>query len=108
FIRANARFTDPHTIKLSNGTSLTAAHFVITTGSIVAPCPLPFLKDVNYLTSDDALELKRAPKSMIILGGGSVAVEFAQMFSRFGTQVTLIQRSAHVLHEFDTDATEEL
>jgi pyruvate/2-oxoglutarate dehydrogenase complex dihydrolipoamide dehydrogenase (E3) component len=108
FVRANARFADPHTLKLSTGKSITAANFVISTGSTIAPCPLPFLEDIDYLTSDDALELKRVPKSMIVLGGGAVAVEFAQMFSRFGARVTLIQRSARVLHEFDTDATDEL
>jgi pyruvate/2-oxoglutarate dehydrogenase complex dihydrolipoamide dehydrogenase (E3) component len=60
------------------------------------------------LTSDEALVLKRLPKSLIILGGGSVAVEFAQFFARFQVKVTLIQRSAHVLHGFDTDASDAL
>jgi pyruvate/2-oxoglutarate dehydrogenase complex dihydrolipoamide dehydrogenase (E3) component len=44
------------------------------------------------------------PESLIVLGGGAVAVEFAQFFARFGVKVTLIQRSAHVLHEMDSDA----
>ncbi len=108
FIRAQARFTDRHTLRLSTGKSLTAENFVVSTGSIVAPCPLPFLKEVNYLTSDDALALKWLPKSIIILGGGSVAVEFAQIFARFGAKVTLVQRNPHVLHEFDADATNTL
>jgi pyruvate/2-oxoglutarate dehydrogenase complex dihydrolipoamide dehydrogenase (E3) component len=45
---------------------------------------------------------------LIVLGGGAVAVEFAQFFVRFGVKVTLIQRSAHVLHEFDSDGAKEL
>jgi len=45
---------------------------------------------------------------MIVLGGGATACEFAQFFQRFGVKVTLIQRSPHVLHEFDSDATSEL
>ena len=76
---------------------LTAKHFVIATGSNVAPPPLPQLHEIGYITSDDALALKRLPKSLIVLGGGAVACEFAQFFARFGVKVTLIQRSEHIL-----------
>ena len=103
FIRANASFTDPHTVALSDGRKLSAKHFVISTGSIVSKPPLPQLAAVGYLTSDDALALKKLPKSMIVLGGGAVAVEFAQIFARFGVEVTLIQRSGQILREFDAD-----
>jgi pyruvate/2-oxoglutarate dehydrogenase complex dihydrolipoamide dehydrogenase (E3) component len=108
FIRANARFRDAHTLALSTGETLTAKNFVISTGSIVSAPPLPFLKDLNYITSDEALALTSLPKSLIILGGGSVAVEFAQFFARLDVKVTLIQRSAQVMNDFDTDAAVEL
>jgi len=108
FIRADARFVDAHTLALSNGARLTAGNFVISTGSIVSPPPLPQLKQTGYLTSDEALTLLEPPKSLIVLGGGPVAVEFAQFFARFDTKVTMIQRSEHVLHDFDTDAAAEL
>ena len=108
FIRAQARFLNPHTVRLSNGKTLTAAHFIIATGSAVAPPPLPQLRDTGYLTSDDALALKRLPKSLVILGGGAIACEFAQFFTRFGVKVTLVQRSKHILREFDTDAAVEI
>ena len=133
FVRANARFVDAHTVELSWGrrlpagksrdckpkdppagsqrsrnTTLTAAHFVIATGSSVAPPPLPQLHEIGYLTSDDALVLKKLPKSLIVLGGGAVACELAQFFARFGVKVTLIQRSEHILKEFDTDAAIEI
>ena len=108
FLRAGARFVDPHAVLLSTGERLTARHFIISTGSVVAPAPLPSLDEVGYLTSDEALKLERLPKSLIILGGGAVAVEFAQFFARFQVQVTLIQRSNHVLQGFDTDAALEL
>lgn len=104
FIRAMARFTDAHTVELSTGEKLTAKHFVIATGSSVAPSPLPHLNDVGYLDSDSALKLTKLPRSVIVLGGGAVALEFAQFFARFGVKVTLIQRSPHVLHEMDSDA----
>ena len=108
FVRALPRFTDPHTLELSTGDKLTAANFVIATGSAVAPSPLPQLEDVGCLTSDTALSLTRLPQSLIVLGGGPVAVELAQFFARFRVRVTLIQRSAHILHAFDDDATAEL
>jgi pyruvate/2-oxoglutarate dehydrogenase complex dihydrolipoamide dehydrogenase (E3) component len=108
FIRSTARFTDAHTLALSTGETLAARSFVISTGSVVAPPPLPFLAGLDYLTSDTALSLTRLPDSLIVLGGGSVAVEFAQMFARFNVKITLIQRGPHLLHEFDADATDEL
>jgi pyruvate/2-oxoglutarate dehydrogenase complex dihydrolipoamide dehydrogenase (E3) component len=104
FIRAMAHFVDPHTVELSTGRRITAKHFVIATGSSVAPSPLSQLNEVGFLTSDTALELTRLPRSLVVLGGGAVALEFAQFFVRFGVKVTLIQRSPHVLHEMDADA----
>ena len=58
--------------------------------------------------SDDALALKRLPKSLLVLGGGPTACEFAQFFARFGVEVTLVQRGEHLLKEFDADAAVEL
>jgi len=108
FIRAQVRFTGPHTLALSTGEILTARNFILCTGSKVAPAPLPQLNEAGYLDSDSALALTKLPQSLIVLGGGSVAVEFAQFFARFGVKITLVQRSMHVLHEMDTDAASEL
>ena len=133
FIRAHASFLDAHTVKVApfqggarhsvraaagqtqggaQGTDapyqLTAQQFVIATGSRVAPPPLPQLDEIGFITSDEAVALKRLPKSLIILGGGAIACEFAQFFARFGVGVTLIQRSEHVLKEFDADAGVEI
>lgn len=108
FLRGKARFVDPHTLAVTGHATLTAAHFVIATGSSVSPPSLPGLRDAGYLTSDDALKLTELPKSLIILGGGAVAVEFAQFFARFGVQVTMLQRGDHLLSKFDTDAATEI
>ena len=125
FIRANAEFVDSHTVELKPvgvragrparpearqriPAKISAAHFIIATGSRVSPAPVPQLNNVGFLTSDDALALKRLPKSLIVLGGGPIACEFAQFFARFGVKVTLIQRSGHILREFDTDAGIEM
>ncbi len=113
FIRANAKFLDPHTLELQPATGnrpskITAGHFVIATGSRVAPSPLPQLDEVGFITSDDAVTLKRLPKSLIILGGGAIACEFAQFFQRLGVPVALIQRSEQLLKEFDAEAGAEV
>jgi pyruvate/2-oxoglutarate dehydrogenase complex dihydrolipoamide dehydrogenase (E3) component len=108
-VRARAHFADAHTVALTHARedspkSITARNFVICTGSISAPSSLPGLDKVGFLNSDTALDLKRLPKSLIVLGGGPIAVELAQFFCRFDVKVTLIQRSEHLLREFDTDA----
>jgi pyruvate/2-oxoglutarate dehydrogenase complex dihydrolipoamide dehydrogenase (E3) component len=108
-LRAQARFLDAHTLALSTNEgrapkSLTAKYFVISTGSVVAPAPLPGLQKIGFLTSDEALALPRLPKSLIILGGGPVAVELAQFFCRFDVKVALIQRGEHLLRDGDADA----
>jgi len=113
FIRANATFLDANKLELKSAignrqSAITARHFVIATGSRVSPSPLPQLNDAGFITSDDAVALKRLPKSLIVLGGGAIACEFAQFFARFGVKVTLIQRSGHILKEFDADAGMEI
>lgn len=112
FIRAKAKFRDPHTLELTpfpadgkKPSTITAGHFVIATGSVVAPSPLCGLDCLDCLTSDSALSLKRLPKSLIVLGGGPTACEFAQFFARFGVRVTMVQRSPHILHDFDSEAS---
>jgi pyruvate/2-oxoglutarate dehydrogenase complex dihydrolipoamide dehydrogenase (E3) component len=61
FIRALARFDNPHTLILSTGRRISARHIIISTGSIVAPPILHQLRQVEYLTSDDALKLQTLP-----------------------------------------------
>ncbi len=104
FIRAQARFTDEHTLALSSGEKLTAKYFIVCTGSVVAAPPIAQLMEIGYLTSDTALSLSQLPKSLIVLGGGPVAVELAQFFTRFDVKVTLVQRSEQVLRHSDSDA----
>ncbi len=108
FIRGHAEFIDDHTIAIDASTRVTAGSFILCTGSKVAASPLPALNQIGYITSDEALDLAKLPKSMIVLGGGAVAVEFAQFFSRFGVQITLVQRSEHILRDEDTDAAKEI
>jgi dihydrolipoamide dehydrogenase len=126
FIRANAQFLDAHTVelnsfrssgsksapsnqsRLTSAATITAKNFVIATGSRVAPVPLPQLDETGFITSDDAVALKKLPKSLIILGGGAIACEFAQFFARFGVKVAMVQRGKHLLKDFDLDASAEI
>lgn len=98
----HAEFISPYAVRVG-GRTLTAKSFVIATGSVPADFDIPGLPETGFITSDEALDLRDAPSSMIVLGGGPVAVELAQFYQRIGTQVTLIQRSAHILSRSDED-----
>jgi len=100
-----ARFLDPHTLALSNGETLRARHILIGTGSRVStPDSIPGLADAQCWTSDDILDLDFLPKSLVVLGGGIVACELAQLLARLGARVTLIQRSPQLLRDHSPEA----
>lgn len=108
FLRAKARFIGPHELELDTGRRLQTRHVVLATGSELAPPPVPGLESIGYLTSDSALRLRRLPASIVVLGGGAVALEFAQFFARLGSRVTLVQRGTQLLRECDEDVAGEL
>lgn len=91
----DAKFIDEHTIE-TNGEKITGEKFLISTGSSTFIPPISGLADVPYLTNIEALSLKELPKSMVILGGGPLGLEFAQMYSRFGTKVTILQSADRI------------
>ena len=101
-INGTAQFVNRNTIAVEKQ-NITARSFILSTGSTVADIAIPGLKEVGYITSDEALELRELPESMIVLGGGPVATEFAQFFCRLGTHTTLIQRSHHIFSSTDED-----
>lgn len=97
-----ATFLSPSQVQVGDEV-LEADYFVIATGSSIRHLPIPGLDQVGYISSDEALELREQPKSMLVLGGGPIALELAQFYQRIGTQVHLIQRSHHVLSVGDED-----
>jgi pyruvate/2-oxoglutarate dehydrogenase complex dihydrolipoamide dehydrogenase (E3) component len=103
FAHAFARFLGPHELELSNGRRVRALHVIIATGSKPAPPPIPALGRIGAISSDDLIHLRKLPRSIIILGGGAIALEFAQLLARFDVEVTLIQRSQRLLSGFDPD-----
>lgn len=100
-IRGRAEFLGPDSIEVG-GRVLRAPNFAVTTGSEIAIPPLPGLEEVGYIDSDEAQILERLPESLLVIGGGAVALEFAQLFLRLGVAVTVIQRSAHILSGMDS------
>ncbi len=80
------------------GAALIAGKTVVATGARPAIPAIPGLQDVPYLTSTEALELEKLPASLIVMGGGYVGLELAQMFARFGVSVTVVCRSRLLPH----------
>jgi pyruvate/2-oxoglutarate dehydrogenase complex dihydrolipoamide dehydrogenase (E3) component len=91
-----AMFRSPHEIRV-NGETLRGERFVIATGTV------PFIPDIEglsaagYITHVEAVSLPALPKRLVVIGGGPIGLEFAQMFSRFGVQVVVLERGKQPL-----------
>jgi pyruvate/2-oxoglutarate dehydrogenase complex dihydrolipoamide dehydrogenase (E3) component len=101
-IEGHARFTDSKTIQV-NGEKIQPSHVIIATGTTPFIPNIKGLSSVNYLTFRDVARLKKLPKSLIIMGGGAVAVEYGYVFSQLGVQVTMLNRSALPMKGEDDD-----
>jgi len=100
-VEGHAELVDAHTVQVGNQ-HLTGEAILIATGSRPVAPAIDGLDTVPYLTSDllthhEAMELTACPQSLIIIGGGYIALELGQMFHRFGTKVTILERSGQVL-----------
>lgn len=105
-VKARGQFISPCEIE-AGGIIYTAPQILIATGGEPRTVPIPGLDQVKYLTSYNALHLPCFPESVIILGGGVIALEMGQMFARFGTRVTILERGPRLLAEFDLRLTEQ-
>jgi pyruvate/2-oxoglutarate dehydrogenase complex dihydrolipoamide dehydrogenase (E3) component len=101
-----AAFDDPRTLRV-DGRELIGERMLIASGSRTAVPPIPGLPE-DWIDHVSALDLEELPESMLVLGGGPVGLEFAQIFARFGTRVTLVQGAARISPRSDADATAEL
>ena len=108
----HATLVDPHTVEVdaSDGTvrQLIGDHILIATGSSPFLPDIPGLEKTPYLTSDlltslEDLELKELPGSLVIIGGGYIALELGQMFARFGSEVTILERSERILKDYEPE-----
>ncbi len=107
FIRGRSEFTSPVDI-LVDGQTITAKKTIIATGSRTADMRIPGLAEVGFITNFEALQLQALPSSLIVVGAGYVGVEFAQMYSRFGANVTLLSRSSRIMRHEEPELTEWL
>jgi dihydrolipoamide dehydrogenase len=123
-IFGRASFEDKHTLKIALAKHLkkyqqgsfgkkseiviTAKKIVIATGSRTFVPPITGLETAGYITHKEAFTLKHLPKTMVIIGGGTIGVEFGQAYSRLGTRVTILQRGDRILDHEDPDVTKVL
>ncbi|MCB9820252.1 NAD(P)/FAD-dependent oxidoreductase [Candidatus Nomurabacteria bacterium] len=104
---STAHFLSPHEIAI-NRRHLTAANFLIAAGSYWETPDIVGLKNIPFYTPRDILDITRPPKSLLILGGDSAAVEYAQLFAAFGTKVYIVERAGRLLPNEDSEAGETL
>ena len=111
-IFGEARFSGPGAVEVNlrvGGTRrLTAKTIIINTGCRPSNPEVAGLKEVSYLDSSSIMELDETPDHLLVLGGGYIGLEFAQMFRRFGSRVTVIHRGAHLLSREDPDVADEV
>jgi mercuric reductase len=98
---------DRHTVSVGERL-LAAPRILIATGSRTAVPPIDGIDDVPWIDHVGALELTAVPESMIVLGAGAVGLEFAQIFARFGSQVTVVQGDARIAPRADAEAADAL
>jgi mercuric reductase len=107
--QGHAEFVDAHTVQVGEK-QLSGENILIATGSRPVLPSIEGLESVPYLTSDlltsnESMELTECPHSLLIIGGGYIALELGQMFHRFGTEVTILERSQQVLaHGYEPEA----
>ncbi len=106
-VREFGCFSGPATVEAGKR-SFTAPFICINTGLRSAVPPGLGLENVPYLTNETVMELDQVPEHLLILGGSYIAVEFAQMFRRFGAQITIVAQGAQLLPREDPDIAEAL
>ncbi len=109
----HVQFADPHTVEV-DGKRLMGEKILIATGSRPIIPDLPGLRDVPYITSDllaadESAEMTQLPESLVIIGGGYIALELGQMFRRFGSEVTILERDKQLLaHGYEPELGQEI
>ena len=102
-IHGEARFVDARTIVLDDGRQLAASSVIVAAGSRPATPAIPGAREAGYLTNASIMELQQLPHRLVVVGAGPIGMEFAQMFARFGSAVTVLFRGDRVLPHEDPD-----
>lgn len=103
----SARFESAQTVRVGDDV-LQAEQFFVNVGGRPHTPPMPGLDQVPYLTSSSILRLTELPEHLVVVGGGYIGLEFAQMFRRFGAEVTLVEMGPRLASHEDEDASEAL
>lgn len=108
FVRGTGRITGPSTVAV-DGVQYTAERaLVIATGTEPVIPTIDGLKSVEYWTNREAIETEEVPASLVVLGGGAIGVELAQVFARFGSRVTVVEGERHLIPMEEFEACELL
>jgi dihydrolipoamide dehydrogenase len=107
FYSGEAHFTGDYTIEVNSNTIKGKTIFIATGARPFIP-PILGIESIEYLTNESALQLKEKPESMVIIGGGYVAVEFAHFFEAMGTKVTIMQRNKRLVPDEEPEVSELL
>jgi mercuric reductase len=102
-----ATFVDATTVRVEDR-ELTANRILVAAGSRTAVPPIPGIEDVDWIDHVSALEFERIPESLLVIGAGPVGLEFAQIFGRFGSRVTIVSHGTQIAARDDTEAADEL
>jgi pyruvate/2-oxoglutarate dehydrogenase complex dihydrolipoamide dehydrogenase (E3) component len=100
----HARFLGPQAIQVSESL-LSAPHIFINVGGRASIPKLPGLDQISYLNNSSMMAVDYLPHHLIVVGGSYVGLEFAQMFRRFGSEVTVIEKAPHLIHREDEDTS---
>jgi pyruvate/2-oxoglutarate dehydrogenase complex dihydrolipoamide dehydrogenase (E3) component len=106
-VSGQARFTAPRTIAVE-GRSLEAERVFINVGARAAVPELPGVRDVPFLTNSTIMAVDFLPEHLVIIGGSYIGLEFAQMYRRFGSRVTVVERAEKLLPREDDDIAQEI
>jgi pyruvate/2-oxoglutarate dehydrogenase complex dihydrolipoamide dehydrogenase (E3) component len=106
-LRGHARFTAPHTLDVG-GRALQADRIFINVGGRALVPDLPGIKDVPFLTNTSMMVLDQVPEHLVIVGGSYIGLEFAQMYRRFGSKVTVVEKFDKLLPREDDDIAAEI
>jgi pyruvate/2-oxoglutarate dehydrogenase complex dihydrolipoamide dehydrogenase (E3) component len=104
FVRGRARLTGPRQVTVDGEEFTVERGVVLATGTRPQILPIPGLDATPYWTNRDAVSAKEPPASLIVLGGGSIGVELAQIFARFGTRVTVVEVLDHLVPSEEPEA----
>jgi pyruvate/2-oxoglutarate dehydrogenase complex dihydrolipoamide dehydrogenase (E3) component len=107
FLRGHARFEDPHTVRVDDQV-LKADRIYLNVGARAVDPDMPGLSDIDYLTNVGILELDTVPEHLVIVGGSYIALEFAQMYRRFGARVTVLEHGPRLTSREDEDVSAEI